>query len=108
MATQPPFTEIARAWAAIEDAFPDAYSSANAADKPKVLAIRDIAQRAWYEAINRIIHDDDKIAQHLTADLAAENANMQKDQEALRTATGFLKIASAAAKTAAALATLAV
>ena len=102
------FAAIDLAWTKIQDAFGDAYSSASPDDKPRVLAVRDLARDAWYTAVNKAFHQSDPLVVELTQDLQIENDALQKDAEALKQAAVFLDIAKDVAKTAAALSKLAV
>ena len=102
------FAAIDLAWTLIQDGFAGAYTSASDEQKPKVQAVRDMARDAWYSAVNRSFHQTDALVVELTADLQGETAVLQKDGEALKTATVFLDIAKSAAKTAAALSKLAI
>ena len=102
------FAAIDLAWTKIQDAFDDAYSAASADDKPRVLAVRDMARDAWYTAVNKAFHQSDPLVAELTQDLQNENDALQKDTEALKQVAVYLDLAKDAAKTAAALSKLAV
>jgi small-conductance mechanosensitive channel len=105
--SNPTFESIDAAWATIQSAFPAAYASATTEEKPKVQAVRDLARNAWYSALNRLFHEQDQLVKDLTDDLDKETARMNADLDALKQASRFLDLAKSAAKTAAALATLA-
>jgi len=103
------FDQIKDTWFTVRDNFQDAYAACQTqGQRDAVVAARDAARDAYYDALGKFFDESDPYVQQLTTELANENTTIKQELSSLQDVVNIIKVVGLAIKTATALAALAV
>ena len=91
----------------IDDNFDSIYAKCNADQKTALIALRDSARDAYWQAVAKDLSDNHAIVEQTAAELETTNSQIKKDLDGLKDMSSFLDTVTEGVKLAGALVTLA-